>query len=264
MMVDLKQVSDQFLCGTIIVPVGRPGDNICYKRHKCGGLVEAIYPALLACALFDGLTLDDIRLLAARVRLILRAYAEGQIVAIEDESCEALGLILAGSVHIQRVYPSGKVVTLDTLTAGSSFGEALIFSDTARYPASVTAAQESTVVYLPRADVVRLCAESPVFLRNFLRMLSDRILMLNRKIKNLSYGTVRQRVADYLLQEYRQQGTATLHLPYSRREMAEALGLPQPSLSRELIAMRSEGWIDFVRRTIVVHNVSALERSLGR
>ncbi|HEX9114598.1 MAG TPA: Crp/Fnr family transcriptional regulator [Anaerolineae bacterium] len=232
--------------------------------HKRGeGTLEAIYPALLACALFRGFTLDDIRSLGERTRLILRAYTEGQIVAIEDEPCQALGMIIAGSVHIQRVYPSGKVVTLDTLGAGSSFGEALIFSDAARYPASVTAAQESTVVYFPREEVARLCAESPVFQNNFLRMLSDRILMLNRKIKNLSYGTVRQKVADFVLQEYRRQGSATLHLPYSRREMADALGLPQPSLSRELIAMRDRGWIDFARRTIVVRNAAALERSLG-
>ena len=224
--------------------------------------LEQIYPALLASPLFRGFSVDEIRATAGRVRLRLRAYTEDQIVAIEDEACTALGIVISGSVHVQRIYPTGKVVTLDTLGAGSSFGEALIFSDASRYPASITTVQESLIAYLPSEDVERLCNESPAFLGNFLHMLSNRILMLNRKIKGLSYGTVRQKVANYILEAYGHQGTHTLHLRQSRREMADELGLPQPSLSRELVAMKDNGWIDFARRTIQILDLEALERSL--
>jgi CRP-like cAMP-binding protein len=73
---------------------------------------------------------------------------------------------------------------------------------------------------------------------------------------------VRQKVAHYILEQYRHQRAATLQLHVSRGEMADELGIPQPSLSRELMAMRQEGWLDFERRTIRLHDLDALERSL--
>jgi CRP/FNR family transcriptional regulator, dissimilatory nitrate respiration regulator len=224
--------------------------------------VEYIYRALRASPLFNGFSLEEIQALASRAQLVIQDYAKGQVIAIEGEPCRSIGIVIAGGVQIQRVYASGKSLTLDTLAAGNSFGEAVVFSDAAHYPASVVANQPTLVAYLNREDVARLCAGSRTFLANFMRLLSNRILMLNDKIKGLSYFTVRQKVANFVLEEYRRQGAPALHLGYSRGEMADLLGVPQPSLSRELVAMREAGWIEFERKTIRILQVEALEKSL--
>jgi CRP-like cAMP-binding protein len=224
--------------------------------------MDRVYVALQDSSLFGGLAPEQIREIANRIEWTVRRYARGEVIAVEGEPCPWIGVIIAGSVLIQRTYPSGKTITIDTLGAGSSFGEALIFSDTGSYPVTVVSNQETTVVYLPREGVVRLCAQSPVFLENFLRMLSNRILMLNERIKGLSYQTVRQKVANFILEEFRRQGITVLELRHSRGEMADALGIPQPSLSRELAAMKAEGMIDFERKTITLLDLPMLERSL--
>ncbi len=95
-----------------------------------------------------------------------------------------------------------------------------------------------------------------------MRTLSERILLLNGKIKSLSYTTVRQKVAHYLLEEYRRQKSTQITLTSARHELADFLAIPRPSLSRELIAMKNEGWIDFDRKTVTIHNVQALEKAL--
>jgi CRP-like cAMP-binding protein len=224
--------------------------------------MDSILPALQASELFQNIHADDLQAIAARLRLSTRTYARGEFVALEEDVCQAMGVVLSGSVHVQRILPSGKSVTIDTLRAGNSFGEAIMFSDTKRYPATLAASEESMVAFLPEAEVVRLGAQYPAFLTNFLRLLSNKILVLNRKIKSLSYVSVRQKVAHYLLEEAQRQQTAFLRLPYSRSELADVLGLPRPSLSRELAAMKAEGWIDFEKNVIKIVDAAALRAAL--
>jgi CRP-like cAMP-binding protein len=225
-------------------------------------LTNSTQQTLSTCALFSPLTHSELSEISAELRIYNHSYQRDQVVAFEDDPCSALGVVASGSVHIQRIFPSGKLITLETFRAGDSFGEALIFSDVGKYPATLVAKEDSHILYVTREDIIQLCTRYPQFLAGFLRTLSNRILLLNSKIKSLSYTTIRQKVAHYLLEEHRRQKTRHLTLNSARFELADSLGIPRPSLSRELIAMRNEGWIDFDRKTITVNNPQALEEAL--
>jgi CRP-like cAMP-binding protein len=221
-----------------------------------------IQSALSACPLFSMLDAAEIRRISAAGAITVKRYERDQIVAFEEDECTAMGVLAGGAIHIQRIFPSGKLITIETFGPGDSFGEALVFSDTGFYPATLVAREETTVVFLPRETIIELCTRSQPFLAAFLRALSNRILLLNRKIKNLSLGTVRQKVANFLLDEQRRQQRDILTLAASRAELADSLGIPRPSLSRELIAMKEAGWIDFDRRTVHIRSRPALEQAI--
>ncbi len=224
--------------------------------------MDLTHPTLSGSALFKNMNLQDLRAISKSYHFTTRRYTRSQVVALEEDTCEAIGIVTTGSIHIQRIFPSGKLITIETFAAGDSFGEALVFSDQNSYPATLIAREETTVLYISRADVVQFCSAYPRFLENFMRSLSNRILLLNSRIKTLSYATLRQKVATYILEERRRQGADTLRLACSRSELADRLGIPRPSLSRELIAMRDEGWIAFDRRTIALLNREAIEQAL--
>jgi CRP-like cAMP-binding protein len=225
--------------------------------------MNSVQQILSACALFTPLTQAELNEVNAGSRMYTRNYQRDQVVAFEDDPCSALGVVASGSIHIQRVFPSGKLVTLETFRAGDSFGEALVFSTSGRYPATLIAQEDAQVLFIPRDDIIQICARYPAFLASFMRTLSERILLLNGKIKSLSYTTVRQKVAHYLLEEQRKQQSARVLLISARHELADFLGIPRPSLSRELIAMKEEGWIDFDRKTITIHKPELLEKALS-
>ncbi len=222
------------------------------------------YPVLSSCALFSALPPDVLAAWAATARIIRREYAQGAFLAFEDDPCESLGVIASGAVHVCRLFSSGKQITLETFGPGDSYGEALIFSDTPAYPATLIAREKSTVLLIPRDEITRLCDQSPAFLHSLLRMLSNRILLLNRRIKRLAFGSVRQKVANYLLEERNRQQRDDLTLTTARHELADALGIPRPSLSRELIAMQEAGWLTFDRRSVHLLDVDALQSVLER
>lgn len=217
---------------------------------------------LSTCVLFQALPAEELQGLAAQLALSLREYQKEEIVAFEEDECTAIGIILQGSIRVERIFPSGKTVRVDRLEAGNSFGEAIVFSDQRSYPATLTAHEATAVVFLSRQAAAGLCAHSLRFLTNFLGLLSNKVLMLNRKVKSLAYQTVRQKVAGFILDERARQQAAVVHLPFSRSELAASLDIPRPSLSRELAALKAEGWIDYDRRSIRIRDLESLEQCL--
>lgn len=221
-----------------------------------------IQQTLASCALFADLTPAELSEVSTQAHFFTRSYARDQVVAFEEDECTALGILASGGIHIQRIFPSGKIITIETFKAGDSFGEALMFADHSTYPATLISKEEATVLYISREDVIELCRRYPHFLSRFMATLSNRILLLNRKIKNLSLGTVRQKVTNYILEERHNQKSDQLQMTSARHELADFLGIPRPSLSRELIAMKAEGWIDFDRHTILILDREKLESAL--
>ena len=191
-----------------------------------------------------------------------RSFSRGEAVALEGEDCLGIGVVLSGSVEVQKILESGKVLTLDRLGVGHIFGEAVVFSSHHQYPATLTAMEPCEILYLNRPEILQLCAADPDFLSGLLSLLSDKILMLNRKITTLTQKSVRQKVVGFLLQEYQRQGIPMFRLELSRQAMADHLGLPRPSLSREMSALRTEGLIDFDGPSVKLLQIPLLEQCL--
>ncbi len=64
-----------------------------------------------------------------------------------------------------------------------------------------------------------------------MELLSERILMLNKKIKELSLGTIRQKICHFLLEQYKGKKTFSIKLNLSKQALAEHMGIQRPSLS---------------------------------
>jgi CRP/FNR family transcriptional regulator, dissimilatory nitrate respiration regulator len=225
--------------------------------------METFLQTMQICTLFEGLSLSELEEVARTAHFSRRDFAGDEVVAFEDDECRAIGIVAYGSIHIQRLFASGKTITIETFQRGDSFGEALVFSGVGHYPATLIAREDCQVVYIARGDILELCKKYPQFLANFLRALSNKVLLLNQKIKSLSFGSLRQKVANYLVREEGKQQSSLLRLAVSRSELADSLGIPRPSLSRELVAMKEEGWIDFERREIRILDLKAIKQAVG-
>lgn len=224
--------------------------------------MENLIEKLLENSLFNGVTKEEVIEIVNVINYSTRSYLKGEIIAQEDDECDVLGLVVEGKVVVERLYLSGKEIIMKTLRAGDVFGEALIFSDFNKYPATVVAVEDCKIIYLSKQEIITLFAFKKKFMENFLKLLSEKVFSLNKKIKSLSLKTVKQKVADYILQECIIQKTNNIHLKISKEELALNIGIPRPSLSRELIKLRDEGLIEFDRRNIKVIDEEGLEEVL--
>lgn len=224
--------------------------------------MDNMLEVLSNCVLFKGLSDEETGELLNEVSYNINSYDKNEIIAVEESQCTSIGIILDGKIEIQKIFPSGNLISLNTFKTGNIFGEALVFSHENVYPSTIVSIDNTKVVFIKKNDIIQLCKKNDIFLHNFATVLSNRILMLSKKIRNLSYETIRKKLAVMLLDEYKKQNSTFLTLPCTRKKMAEMLNIPRPSLSRELINMREEGIIDFDNNVIKIINLDLLEKCL--
>ncbi|HBL07282.1 MULTISPECIES: Crp/Fnr family transcriptional regulator [unclassified Clostridium] len=212
--------------------------------------------------LFKGIDSENLKKIYEETKYHINKYDKGEIIAHEEEECSTIGLILEGTIELQRIYPSGKYIVLNKLTLGDVFGEAIIFSKQENYPATVIALNQCSILYIDKVDMLELFSREKRILENFLELLSNKVLMLNSKIKNISFKNIRHRVINYILEAMKLQKNSTIKLKESKESIAAALGIPRPSLSRELINLRDMGYIDFDRSNIKILDIEALEEEM--
>lgn len=214
--------------------------------------------SLLKCVLFKDMNGTEIENVLKNTIVQLKDYNAGDIIAIEGNSCDSVGVILEGNIEIHKSFSSGKLVTINHFEIGNIFGEALLFSGSHTYPATIISSDSSKIMFIGRNDIIQLMTLDTRVLNNFVGVLSNRILMLNQRITNLSLDTLRKKITNMLLVEFKKQNSNYLTIPYSRKKMAEMLNIPRPSLSRELVKMKDDGLIDFYKNDIKILDLEAL------
>ena len=187
-------------------------------------------------------------------------FQTGQIIALEGERLTQIGLVLEGTIEVQKNYPSGKMVVVNRLKAGGVFGEVVIFSDKKVYPSTIYSATRSKIMLIDKENVLKICLQNGKFLNNLLQLLSEKILVLNHRLHILSGETIRQKICLYLLEQYQKQKTLSIPIHISRETMAEQFGITRPSLSRELGNMKRDGMIDFDKKHIIIKDLASLKQ----
>lgn len=194
-----------------------------------------ILDILTNCCLFLGKTRDDISTFLGITGYKVTHFRKNQFVFRMDQPTTYIGIILKGSVEVQKNFSSGKLLNLIFKETGATIGEGAIFSDTGTYPCNVMCMEKSTILLLPKHKLLELLAKDPILLANFLNLISNKLLMLNNKIELLSYSAIQCKIVYSLLHclaPYTHNNI--IHLPHSKKRWAEYLNVSRPSLCREL------------------------------
>lgn len=189
-------------------------------------------------------------------------YHKDQVMFQESDPCYDIGLIIDGCVQIERIYQSGNRIVMKKLYEGDVFGEALIFSSESFYPATVIARSYCRVVFVNKKDIITLCTTNAKVLENFITLLSDKVIMLNERLRSTALKTVSHKVVDYILEKYKKSQSNVITLKETKEDIAAFMGIPRPSLSRELLKLQEQGTITFDRRSITILDLERLEEKL--
>lgn len=220
--------------------------------------MEELSDFLKQCILFKDMNYVDIDNFLKISNFTIKKYLKGNLVVLEDSKCEELGILRKGLLEVQSLYSSGKSLTLNRLKPAEIFGEIILFSKSNKFPSTIKAIEDSEIMFIKKAKLMNCLSNCHRFMENFLTLLSDRLVMLNKKIKMLTMENIRQKIGDFLREEYKKQKTLIIKIPLSRQEMAEHMGIQRPSLSRELSRMRKEGIIEFDKEFIVLKDLDDL------
>ena len=189
---------------------------------------------------------------------IIKSYSKNDIIAMEGDTCTSIGLILDGNIDIKRMLGT-KVIHVSSFGKGHIFGEVIAFSYVNLYPATVMSSTTSKVMFISKDNFIKFCTSHEDFLGMFLNDLSNKIFVLNKSITNLTFSSVRQKICNFLITEYKLQNSKNIKLKMTKEKIAESLGITRPSLSRELINMKDMGLIDYSRSHIKILDLEEIE-----
>ncbi len=174
-----------------------------------------------------------------------------------------IGLLQSGSAMISKENFAGERTMMGVIKEGELFGEMAAFSGDGKWPATVTALEKCSVLFLPKSAFSQHCASicngHSTMIRNMLHILSQKAMLLNRKVEYLTIKSLRGKITRYLLEQHKKSGMLTFNIPLGRNDLAEFFGVSRPSLSRELGRMREEGLIDLYKATIKLLDLERLK-----
>jgi CRP-like cAMP-binding protein len=212
--------------------------------------------------LFDNLSDDNIDHLLTFIGTETKKYDKNETLFLEDDLCDCIGIVLKGTIELQTIFPSGKVITHLELSEAEVFGEGLIFSAKHSYPISINSKEDSEILFVNKDNLIHGLLHHPILLQNFLTLLSDKLFYMNNKVKILSLSTLRKKLAMFLLSQSKDRGSNMFEISLNRKRLSEHLAVERPSLSRELVRMKEDGLIDFEQASFKILNREALEDEL--
>jgi CRP-like cAMP-binding protein len=223
--------------------------------------MEELLSELCKTQLFQGMGVKELKVLIENRPYRLKEFERDTYVAHSQDVCHDLFIVVSGSVRGEMTDFSGKKLKIEDIIAPRPLAAAFVFGRENRFPVDIIANEPARVMIIPRDVLIFLLQNSEVILKNYLNTISSRAQFLSGKIRFLSFKTIREKIANYILM-HSANDDQTFTLDQSQTELADFFGVTRPSLARTLARMEEEGMIRTKRREITILNREKLNKLL--
>lgn len=217
-------------------------------------------PALVNNPLFRGITPERLFADLEEISFHTRSYKKGEILAQQGAVCNRLVILTKGSVRGEMIDYSGRLIKVEDIAAPRAIAPLFLFGEENRYPVEVTANEPTEVIELPKSSVLSLFRKNEQFLENYMNLSANYARTLSDKLFFMSFKTIRQKLASYLLRLYKLQQQEHITLDRSQQELGDYFGVSRPSLARELAHMQEDGLLIADRKHITILQKEELVR----
>lgn len=211
------------------------------------------FSSLPPTALFRGISQEELQTMLHCLQAVEKTYARGEMIFCCGQTTRKLGLVLSGSVMIQRDDLWGKSSLIGRVETGQIFGEIYACIPGEPMLVNVIAAEKAKVLFLDIQRVMQVCSNACAFhhtmVTNLLQIVAQKNLQLSRRILYTAPKTIRGRLLTFLSDQVQEAGSCTVTIPFSRQQLADYLGVDRSALSAELSKMQKDGILTYEKNT---------------
>lgn len=209
------------------------------------------------CPVFRGVPEKEAEKLLEAIHFQIKTFQKNDIIAIAGESVSNLYIILEGSVRGEMIDYSGKTIKIEDVEAPKPLAAAFLFGKDNKFPVTVTANVPVEILSVPVAEFLKLLQINAQILKNYLNSISTRTQFLSQKLHFLSFKTIKEKMAHFLLQKAGER-LHSVELNMTQQQMADIFGVSRPSLARVLGEMQKEDLIKVDKKTITLNDKQKL------
>jgi CRP-like cAMP-binding protein len=225
------------------------------------GVFMILSEILCQSPVFRGISPEDLQKLFSQIHFQIKTYRKNDLIITSGEICDRLLIIQQGSVKAEMNDYSGRTIKIEDLSAPQPLATAFLFGNQNRFPVTVSANTNVEMVSIPKQEFVKLLQLNSLILNNYLNTISTRAQFLSQKLKFLSFKTIKQKIAHYLLEKAGDR-LQSVEIQQSQGQLAEMFGVTRPSLARTLGEMCREGLIETDRRCIRILDKNRMNQLL--
>ena len=208
--------------------------------------------------LFRGIAEEEISSLLGCLGATERTYKKGETILAEGTVTESIGVVLSGMAIISCGDVWGNSSIMGNVGPGAVFAEAYACIPGEPLMISVSAVEDTTVLFMNVGRVLSTCTNACTFhaklARNLLTVCAHKSLQLSRRILHTSSKSIRGRLMSFFSECAKSAGSYSFDIPYNRQQLADYLGVDRSALCNELSKMRKDGIIEYQKNQFLLKN----------
>jgi len=216
---------------------------------------------LSACPVCNKIKIDDEEAFLENLKCSIKAYPKNELIIRQGDVCDALYMLMVGSVKTEMITDSGNILGIEIIKAPRPLAPAFLFSDNNHFPVDVTSLEEVEIMKIPKAEIMRLMTTNPDFMSSFMTHNANRTQFLTNRLQLLSIKTIKGKLAHFLLENSPAEGKP-FEINRNQTELADFFGVARPSLARSLSEMVQENIISINKKEYTILNYKALRELL--
>ena len=214
---------------------------------------------LINCPLFEDMSEEEIIKVIGK-QYGMRTYIPGEIILNQGDEYKYLLLLLQGEVSNSMTHISGKNMFIEIINAPGVIAPAIFYAEGNRIPVEVTAVDTVKILPIAKVEFNYMLQRSPKLLMNFLKMISNRSSFLSTKVRSLSFGTIKSKIAGYLLENSFTHSSNEFEIRHTQQELANMFGVTRPALAKTIKDMIDEQLIESKQKNFIIKNKRELSR----
>lgn len=175
----------------------------------------------------------------------VKSYRKKEVIYREDDYANYLYYIMEGKVKAVKTDTYGKDFVNEIHSSGEFFGYMTLLED-ADYHETAIAMENVEVAVIPKMEFLSLIRKNRDVATNFIKKLSGNVLDREKRLLQLAYAPVRERLADALLRlKEKENFNDGMPVKYviSREDLACIVGTAKESLIRTLSELKKDGLV---------------------
>jgi CRP/FNR family transcriptional regulator, nitrogen oxide reductase regulator len=234
-----------------------PAAAVGLRLTRAGSSAEKPLNQLERTALFRDLSASQCHEISRAARE--HSFSHDESILVEGDALCSVSLLTAGHAKTVRHSAVGKLMILQVAGPGDVL-DGLGYGPGSTHSVGAYALERCRILTWEIADFESLSQRFPVLLRNSLRILSQRMRILEGRVHEFASERVPQRLARVLLRLIAESGSSFASAPVdlSCEELAQMAGTTLFTVSRLLCGWASQGIIRPERNAILSENLPGL------
>lgn len=190
----------------------------------------------------------------------VKSFKKKDVIYHEFDHANYLYYINSGQVKCVKTDEYGKEFVNDIYTSGHFIGYMSLIAGN-EYMESAVAMENTEVAIIPQQEFSSLIESNRDVMIQFIKLLAGNAIEREKRLLQLAYTPVRERVANNLLTlKAKNGGEGVTQFKVSRDDLASMVGTAKESLIRTLSEFKKDGILETEGQLITILDHSALKR----